>query len=160
MLCLASKGKRFVNRITIFGMLLLLSMGSTATAQNDRAILQTLMFESPEKLAADAVSGGDAVRGAVVFFTPSMSCASCHAVGVPMETSQANVGPNLASPNPDLSNAGIVDAILHPSKSIAKGFETIQVLTVDGKVLTGVLVAESDESVQLRDPSTGKTIEI
>jgi putative heme-binding domain-containing protein len=160
MLCLASKGKRFVNRITIFGMLLLFGIGSTARAQDDRAVLQALMFESPEKLAAAAVSSGDAVRGAVVFFTPTMSCANCHAVNDPAEKSQANVGPNLASPNPGLSNAGIVDAILHPSKSIAKGFETVQVLTVDGKVLTGVLVAQSDESVQLRDPSTGKTVEV
>ncbi|MAP07302.1 MAG: cytochrome C oxidase Cbb3, partial [Rhodopirellula sp.] len=160
MLCLASKGKRFVNRITIFGMLLLFGIGSTARAQDDRAVLQGLMFESPEKLAAAAVSGGDAARGAVVFFTPTMSCANCHSVNDSAERSQANVGPNLASPNQDLSNAGIVDAILHPSKSIAKGFETVQVLTVDGKVLTGVLVDQSDESVQLRDPSTGKTVEV
>ncbi|MEP0346394.1 MAG: cytochrome C oxidase Cbb3, partial [Rhodopirellula bahusiensis] len=149
-----------MNRITIFGMLLLFGIGSTARAQDDRAVLQALMFESPEKLAAAAVSGGDAARGAVVFFTPTMSCANCHAVNDLAEKSQANVGPNLALPNQDLSNGGIVDAILHPSKNIAKGFETVQILIVDGKVLTGVLVAQSDESVQLRDPSTGKTVEV
>ena len=124
------------------------------------AVLQSLLRESPEKLAAAAASHGDAARGANLFFQPALGCASCHATSDSGPMSMAAVGPKLTRPNPDLSDAAIVDAILRPSKSILKGFETTQVLSVDGQVLTGILISQFTESVQLRDPSTGKTIDI
>jgi putative heme-binding domain-containing protein len=129
-------------------------------AQNPSAILQSLAFEPAEKLAEDALKSGDASRGAMVFFQPELSCSKCHGTSGSGPMSNANVGPNLAQPNPNLTDAGIVDAILRPSKSIAKGYETIQVLTVDGKALVGVLISRTDESIQLRDPATGETVEV
>ncbi len=116
------------------------------------AFAQTLEEElkriSPQELANSAMREGDAIRGAIVFFQPSMACARCHSVG---DGIQIGLGPNLANTREPLSNEGIVEAVLEPSKSIRKGFETASVLTTDGESLTGLLVERTDDKVVLRD---------
>jgi putative heme-binding domain-containing protein len=149
----------FVRLLIVFGCVVACQC-AVSEAQNPSAVLQSLVFESPEKLASDARKSGDAVRGASVFYQPELSCATCHATADDGTTPAANVGPDLAAPKPDLTDAGIVDSILRPSKTISKGYETIQVLTVDGKVLVGVLIGRTDESIRLRDPATGKVVEV
>lgn len=109
---------------------------------------QELKRVSPKELAALAMRDGDAARGAVVFFQPSMSCSKCHSVSDGFQTS---LGPHLASLKEPLSNEGIIEAVVDPSKSIRKGFESASVLTSDGETITGLLVERSDSKVVLRD---------
>ena len=109
-----------------------------------------LRRSSPSELAAEALRDGDSTRGAIVFFQPSMACAKCHAVD---PSRSLGLGPELTSSKDPLNNAGIVEAILDPSKSIRKGFETASVLTVDGKTTTGLIVEHSESRTVLRDAS-------
>ncbi len=109
---------------------------------------QELKQSSAKELADLAKTVGDAARGAVVFFQPSMVCSKCHSVGDGIQT---NLGPNLANTKGPLTNEEIVEAVLDPSKTIRKGFESASVLTSDGETLTGLLVERTDEKVVLRD---------
>jgi len=138
----------------------LLLLVSGADAQQAPQWLAKILTEPAEKVAALAAASGDAKRGAMVFFQPSLGCAKCHATSDSGPLSTANVGPNLTRLDPKLTDAGIVDAVLAPSKSISKGYETSRVLTTSGQVMVGLLVSETDNAVQLRDPSTGKVVEI
>ena len=109
---------------------------------------QNLKNVAPRVLVDLAMREGDAARGAVVFFQPSMACSKCHSVGDGFQTS---LGPHLANVKEPLTNEGIVEAILEPAKSIRKGFESASVLTSDGETLTGLLVERTDAKVVLRD---------
>ena len=44
-----------------------------------------------------------------------------------------------------------MDSILRPSKLIDKDFAQVSVLTVDGKVQTGVRISESEKEIVLRN---------
>ena len=109
---------------------------------------QELQRIAPKVLAEMAKTEGDAARGAIVFFQPSMACSKCHSVGDGFQTS---LGPHLANAKEPLTNEGIVEAVLEPSKSIRKGFESASVLTVGGETLTGLIVERTDAKVVLRD---------
>ncbi len=109
---------------------------------------------SYRELAAEALREGDAARGAIVFFQPTMVCAKCHAV----EDSQATgLGPLLSGTKDALSNEAIVESLLEPSKSIRKGFETASVVTADGNTVSGLLVKRDDKQTVLRDASGKST---
>ena len=109
---------------------------------------QDLKRIAPRELADMAMREGDAARGAVVFFQPSMACSKCHSV---VDGFQTSLGPHLANVKEPLTNESIVEAILEPSKSIRKGFESASVLTSDGETLTGLLVERTNAKVVLRD---------
>ncbi len=108
-----------------------------------------LLREEPSALAHDARRQGDPVRGAIVFFQPHLSCAKCHSAG----GQEPPLGPDLARPAEKTADAHLVESVLRPSKAIKKGFETVTIATTQGKVLTGLLVAERTAKVVVRDPA-------
>ncbi len=111
-----------------------------------------LRKSSSAELATEALRYGDASRGAIVFFQPSMACAKCHAVE---DSKSSGLGPFLTGAKEPLSNAETVDSILNPSNSIRKGFESATVLTLDGQTVTGLIVERSESQTVLRE-TTGK----
>lgn len=142
-------------------LLLTLCLATTSTARA-ADVLQLLLRESPESLATAAMNHGDPQRGAHIFFQPNLACATCHSTGdtTPSVSIPAAIGPDLARPNPTLSDVGIVEAILRPSQTIVAGYETTQILHIEGQVITGIRLSDSDDPIQLRDASTGKTLDI
>ena len=46
----------------------------------------------------------------------------------------------------------LVEAILEPSKSIKKGYETVTIVTEDGHTVSGLLVEDRPDTIVLRDP--------
>lgn len=102
------------------------------------------------ELAAMAQREGDPLRGAVVFFQHHMACSKCHSVGAEKPSS---LGPDLATIDKQTTGAALVEAVLSPSQVIRKGYETLSVATVDGKIWTGLLVERTAEKVVLRDAS-------
>ncbi len=110
---------------------------------------ETLKSVSAAQLAEEARQSGDAVRGAIVFHQQRMQCAGCHATA----TGSAMLpGPNLASLAQPMSDAGLVESVLEPSKVIRRGFETTVLLKSDGTTLIGLLAEKTDKQVTLRDP--------
>ena len=104
--------------------------------------------ESEAELAAAAQVEGNARRGAILFYQPFMSCRKCH---TPDDTGH-QLGPDLARWDKPASDAELVQAILQPSASIRKGFESLTIVTPRGKTVVGLIVKNDDEIV-LRDPS-------
>jgi putative heme-binding domain-containing protein len=117
---------------------------------------QSLSAEAPRALAEAAQEQGDARRGALVFYRPGLSCAKCH-------TSEAGplLGPDLATLGKGASGEHIVESILHPTKEVAKGFETVTIARADGGLVTGLLAEDRPDAVILRDPARdGKLVAI
>lgn len=100
-----------------------------------------------------AVMTGDAAKGKSLFTTAT--CTTCH---IGSETKQS-IGPLLTEVSKRLKREEIVDSILHPSAVIAKGYESVKLLTYEEKVLVGVVVSEDDENIKLRLAS-GEEIDI
>ncbi len=121
------------------------------------ALQEQLVKEGAASLARAARERGDAVRGALVFYQPSLVCAKCH---LPDETG-ALLGPDLAKAGKEATDVYLIESILFPSKVIKKGFETITITTKAGKSVAGLLAEDRKDAVVLRDVSQpGKLITV
>lgn len=139
-------------------MLILSAFATPLWAQGDlRTIESSLLAESPQSLADEAREKGDAKKGALLFHSPSLACANCHANGAGAETDDS-VGPHLAKFESRPTDQELIESILKPSAKIRRGYETVRVLTTEGQVSVGVLISQSDDRVVLRDPSTRRVI--
>jgi putative membrane-bound dehydrogenase-like protein len=117
-----------------------------------------LLFPAPGKLdpkklpppAELAKRTGDAARGEAVFkasLKGEAQCQRCHMVrGV-----GGNIGPDLSMIGKKASKENLYDSLLLPSKAIADQYLQWKVDTLDGKTVTGLLVAESEAGLTLRD---------
>jgi putative heme-binding domain-containing protein len=88
------------------------------------------------------ISGGESGRGQVVF---SRVCAACHMVG----DQGKDFGPRMDMIGLKYNKEDLIKHILWPNEEIAKGYETVQVLTVDGEVINGFILAETDKQLKL-----------
>ena len=71
------------------------------------------------------------------------------------------LGPDLTMLGKTVTGAELVEAILEPSKTIRKGYETVTVVTKEGKTLTGRLLEDRPDAVVLREAAPeGKSITI
>jgi putative heme-binding domain-containing protein len=111
------------------------------------ALEKQLLAEGPAALARAAREQGDALRGAIVFHRPQLTCTKCH----PADESAARLGPDLAALGPRVADEYLVESLLVPSKAIPKGFETLVIATQDGKTVTGLLAEERADAVVIRD---------
>src|SRR3954465_12808245 len=117
----------------------------------------TLRSQSPATRAGDARRLGDPRRGAAVFYQPSLTCTKCHVA----ENGAPALGPDLTAPGKDVADAYLVEAILDPSRTIKKGYETVTVSTDDGRTVTGLLGEDRPDAIVVRDPGQdGKPITI
>jgi putative membrane-bound dehydrogenase-like protein len=107
----------------------------------------------PKKLPSPAVlakRNGNATRGEAVFKLSTKNdaqCQRCHSVrGV-----GGNIGPDLSMIGKKASKENLFESILIPSKAIADQYLQWKVTTLDEKSVTGLLVAENDKEITLRD---------
>ncbi len=84
---------------------------------------------------------GDPDRGAAVF---QKSCSACHQLG----TNGPEIGPNLAAIT-DRRPEALLSAILDPNAAVEAQYLTYTALTVDGRVLSGLLKSETGSSITL-----------
>ncbi len=91
------------------------------------------------------VQGGDVARGQSVFNGSRAACSSCHAIGYMGGT----IGPDLTRIGQVRSERDLLEAIVFPSASFARGYEPVTVKTRAGEVRGGVLRSESPEEIVL-----------
>lgn len=115
-----------------------------------------LLAASPEQLAELALNQGDAKRGKTLFYNSAAACSACH--DPPAGTPQ--MGPNLTKLKTTLKPAELVDSVLRPSQLIDKSFAQVTVLTLDGKLTTGIRISETDDELVLRNLAQPKPISI
>jgi putative heme-binding domain-containing protein len=106
------------------GEALLVSVSADAAAQVRR--LESLLT---------AVAGGDVNRGQAVFNGPKGACYSCHAIGY----MGGRIGPDLTRIGQVRSERDLLEAIIFPSASFARGYEPVVIKTRSGDVRGGVL---------------------
>jgi quinoprotein glucose dehydrogenase len=90
--------------------------------------------------------GGSAQRGRRIFFERAeVSCVRCHEVN----DVGGKVGPELSKIGAEKTREYLLESIVAPSRTIAKGFETAVVSTDDGLVHTGVVQVDDGSLLRL-----------
>jgi putative heme-binding domain-containing protein len=89
---------------------------------------------------------GDGPHGKELF-NGTATCNKCHTVN----GQGKDVGPNLSEIGSKLSKDALLVSILDPSAGISHNFETYLAVTDDGKVISGILVSQTDDDVVLKD---------
>ena len=91
---------------------------------------------------------GDAARGQKLFAdTNGLACAKCHAVA----GKGGAVGPDMTGIAAKYTKDEIATSILYPSAKIASGYEPVIVATKDGRVISGVIKADTTSGLELED---------
>jgi putative heme-binding domain-containing protein len=95
---------------------------------------------------------GNAERGRKLFLSAEKSqCVKCHRVGDLGE----RIGPELTGIGNRFARIHLIESILQPSRTVLPGYQATVVTLRDGRVITGLKVAETDGHVTLGD-SQGK----
>lgn len=96
---------------------------------------------------------GDAGRGRALWESAALSCRGCHAPPNTAEgaAARAPVGPDLAGIGKRATAAEILESVVHPSRKIDPRHAAWHVETVDGLVVTGLLVERDESRIVLRD---------
>jgi putative heme-binding domain-containing protein len=129
-------------------------IAETAVAQERPTSLTNILKQTDvSELVDQAMQQGDADRGKSIFHREKLGCVKCH-VASPEAIKQGlrSIGPDQRNVGDRLRPEQIVEAVLFPNRSIAKGYESFVVVTVDGKVHKGVPVLQSKQQVVLADP--------
>jgi putative membrane-bound dehydrogenase-like protein len=97
-----------------------------------------------ELLAKLAHEQGDIRRGQAIFNSPQTACSACHALGY----AGGNLGPDLTNIGTIRTERDLLEAIIYPSASFVRSYESISVTTKD-EHYTGVLRQDGIEEVVL-----------
>jgi putative heme-binding domain-containing protein len=103
--------------------------------------------EQAQQLIQEIATKGDAARGEAIYRRKDTACLKCHAIG----GAGGQVGPDISSIGGSAQLDYLVESILEPSKKIKENYNSVIVQTDDGKVLTGVLVRQTDKDLILRN---------
>jgi putative membrane-bound dehydrogenase-like protein len=98
------------------------------------------------QLSKQVLKGGDSQKGRQVFRDRRALCLTCHRIGNEGE----NIGPDLSRIGAARTRADLLEAIVMPSASFARGFEPYVITTKKGKVFTGIISRQTGDTVFLR----------
>lgn len=91
---------------------------------------------------------GGVMAGKKLFFeTAGISCKNCHRI----QKNGKQIGPDLTSIGKDRTREQLLESLLEPSKRIEPKYVTHLVETVDGRLVTGLLVKKDEKEIILKD---------
>lgn len=125
---------------------------ATASAVSAKHTMKPAELDAFISLVRDRA---DAKRGEAIYRRESLRCTSCHRVG----DRGGRVGPSLAAIGAASPLDYIIDSLVHPAKNVKEGYNSLVVLTTDGRVVTGIQVSRTDSELVLRD-ATDKEVRI
>ena len=96
-----------------------------------------------------AVRQGDKTRGRKLFGAQGLGCAKCHGITA---DAALNGGPSLAEAGRRFTTPHLVESILFPGKQVSPVFRTTLVVTTAGKTITGLVVGETADKLELLQP--------
>ncbi len=102
--------------------------------------------ELSAELIRESGTQGDVVAGEGVYRREALQCIQCHAIGA----GGGLVGPNLISLGASSQPDYIVESLLDPNARLKEGYNTVAVLTDDGRVTSGIPVGRDAKSLTLR----------
>jgi len=98
-----------------------------------------------EYMESDKGRFGDPAHGRVAF--TKAKCAQCHQFGNYGEA----IGPSLSGIGRRFTKREILESILFPAHVVSDQYASKRVLTLDGRVITGLVSQRNDENLELRD---------
>ena len=125
----------------------------------DEEIWQIITYIRSVEVKAPPKPTGNAAHGKELFYGDA-NCSLCHMV----EGKGGRVGPELTGVGGSRTREAIIDSVRNPSRRLAWGlteatkefpqeYETVTVVTADGKEIKGVALNEDNFSVQMIDAS-------
>ncbi|WP_158261373.1 MULTISPECIES: PVC-type heme-binding CxxCH protein [Pirellulaceae] len=91
------------------------------------------------------LANGDSQRGREVFFSTQATCSKCHQIA----DQGGQVGPNLSTIGQSRSRRDLLESILFPNATFARGFAPYVVATSDGKTHSGIILGEGTDHLRL-----------
>ncbi|WP_145110977.1 DUF6797 domain-containing protein [Gimesia panareensis] len=128
--------------------LLSVAVPSPGFARETTSLLEQQLQQAPlDRLAQEAHRRGNPKRGALIFYKSVAACIKCHDSG----NNATPLGPDLTKVEKSASDEYLIESILFPSRKIKKGYETVNLITVEGKLISGLIAEDRDEALVLRD---------
>jgi cytochrome c oxidase cbb3-type subunit III len=123
----------------------------------DREIWQIITYIRSQEMKAASRLMGNAAHGKELFFGDA-NCSLCHMV----DGKGGRLGPELTSVGGSRTREAMIDSVRNPSRRLAAGlteatkefpqeYESVTVVTADGKQIQGVSLNEDSFSVQVMD---------
>jgi cytochrome c oxidase cbb3-type subunit 3 len=123
----------------------------------DEEIWQIITYLRSQEVKAPATPLGNAAHGKDLFYGDA-NCSLCHMV----EGKGGRLGPDLSGVGGSRTREALVDSVRNPSRRLAWGlseatkefpqeYESVTVVTADGKQIKGVTLNEDSFSVQIMD---------
>jgi len=123
----------------------------------DEEIWQIITYIRSQEGKAPAKAMGNAVHGKDLFYGDA-NCSLCHMV----EGKGGRLGPELTAVGGSRTREAIIDSVRNPSRRLAWGlsestkefpqeYESVTVVTAEGKEIKGVTLNEDSFSVQIMD---------
>ncbi len=123
----------------------------------DEEIWQIIAYIRSQEVKAASQAMGNAARGKDLFYGDG-NCSLCHMVA----GKGGRLGPELTSVGGSRTREAIIDSVRNPSRRLAWGltegtkefpqeYESVKVVTADGKEINGVTLNEDSFSVQIMD---------
>lgn len=123
----------------------------------DEEIWQIIAYIRSQEVKAAAASLGNAAHGKELFYGDA-NCSMCHMI----EGKGGRFGPELTTVGGSRTREAIIDSVRNPSRRLAWGlteaskefpqeYESVTVVTAEGKQIRGVTLNEDSFSVQIMD---------
>ena len=125
----------------------------------DEEIWQIISYIRSQEVKAPAQGAGNRAHGKELFYGDA-NCSLCHMI----EGRGGRLGPELTGVGGSRTRAAIIDSVREPSRRLAWGlteatkefpqeYESVTVVTADGKEIKGVTLNEDSFTVQIMDTS-------
>ena len=130
-----------------------------SSGQSDATLLETIarvasLEDSKRTYSAELVAKlrdelavADPAHGEAIYRDAELACQKCHAIG----GAGGVIGPEMRSLGAASPLEYIVESLLAPSARIKEGYNAVVVLTIDGELVTGVPISQTDDAIVLRD---------
>src|SRR5215469_2291240 len=123
----------------------------------DEEIWQIITYLRSQEVKAPSTAIGSVAHGKELFYGDG-NCALCHMV----DGKGGRFGPDLTSVGASRTREAIIDSVRNPSRRLASGlteatkefpqeYESVTVVTADGKTIKGVTLNEDSFTVQIMD---------
>jgi quinoprotein glucose dehydrogenase len=96
----------------------------------------------------ESLTGGDAQRGRNIFLNNSaVYCQRCHK----LDGQGGEVGPQLngIAADKEKDRRYLLESVVYPNAKIAKGYETVVLVLLDGRTVSGVLKSDDKKQIKL-----------
>ena len=106
-----------------------------------------LSADEMKALVAEVAEKGNAHRGEAIYRRKELNCLKCHTIG----GAGGRVGPDMLSLGSSAQIDYIAESLLAPNKKVKENFNSLVVVTDDGKVRSGIKLRQTDTDLLLRD---------